>query len=457
MFGVFGICGLLVFMLARPQEFVEVLQRLPMLYLCCAGAVGGMVLDMKLRRLEPHAVPILKWVIAFMVWAFISTAVKAPLKLIPNTIELAILFILFATLAHGVQRLHTFRIVAGTVMVVCLFLTLVCIDQGLQDRSCIISDDEHPGEGIPDGRPCETTEDCYGQDAEPGAEYRCEKAGMFGTYSIEDRVRYRGELHDPNELGMTVCIGGFAFLIAFANQRRRAVTIVFTVIGSGLVMYCVQLTQSRGAIVVFALVAGVYAVRRYGITGILAAGALALPLLAMGGRSGDKADASTQLRYEAWAAGSQMFKQSPLFGVGQRQFGENHVMTAHNSYVLSLAELGFPGLVLFVTLLFLTMKTLVRGVIDLEHVPGARPAQVWAMALISSFCGMMFAINTLSFCYHTVLWVFLGMAGAWVSVVRHHKPDFDVRVTARDFMFIVAGCALYAVVVLPVFVRIKGA
>ena len=457
MFAVFGICGLIVFILARPQEYVPVLQKLPMLYLFCAAALGGFVLDVKLRRLEPHAVPLFRWVMMFLAWCFVCTAVKAPLQLQKNTIELGILFILFATIAHGVQRLHTLRLVAGTVMVVCLFLTLVCVHQGLQERSCIVTDPEHPGEGIPDGRPCEMADVCYGHDSEPGAEYRCEKAGMFGTYSIEDRVRYRGELHDPNELGMTVCIGGFAFLLAFANQRRRLGTIAFAVAGGALVFYCVILTQSRGAMLVFALVMGVYAIQRFGLAGLVLGGALALPLMALGGRSGDKADASTQLRYEAWSAGFQMFKKSPVFGVGQRQFAEHHFMTAHNSYVLALAELGFPGFVLFISMLFLAVKTLIRGVIELEGVPGARPAQAWAMALLSSFAGMLFSINTLSFSYHTVLWIFLGLSGAWVSVVRHHRPQFEIRITPRDFFFVVVGCAIYALLVLPVFVRLKGA
>ena len=455
MFGIFGICGLLVFMLARPQEYVEVLQRLPMLYLCCAGAVGGLLLDVKLRRIDPRPVPITRWVIYFMLWALLSSALKAGPALKANVIELSILFVVFATIAHGVQSVRAFRVVAATVMVVCLFLTLVCIHQGLQDNSCIISDPENPGEGTPDGRPCDLSDACYGHDAEPGAEYMCEKAGLFGTYSIEDRVRYRGQLHDPNELGMTICIGAFAMLIAFANQRRRPATVVLAALASAAVFYCVLLTQSRGATLVFALVAGVYAVRRYGLTGIILAGVAALPILALGGRSGDKADASTQLRYEAWFEGFQMWKQSPIYGVGPRQFVEHHYMTAHNSYVLSLAETGLVGLVLFICMLFLTVKTCIRGIIDLEGVPGARPAQVWGMAILSSFAGMLFSINTLSFSYHTVLWIFLGLGGAWVSMVRAHKPDFEVKITGRDLFFIVAGCTVYAAVILPLFVRFK--
>lgn len=456
MFAIFGICGLLFFILARPQEYFEILQKLPLLYLFCAGAVGGFVLDIKLRLLEPRPTPILRLVLAFMLWTTVSNVMNAPQLLMKQTIELAILFVLFSTIAHGVQRLRTLRVVALVLMSTCMIFVMVGIDQGLNERSCIVTVGEMGGEGYPDGRFCEIADDCYGYDSEPGAEYRCEKAGMFGTFSVEDRVRYRGELQDPNELGLAICIGAFAFLIAFANQRRNLGTIAIAIAGSILVFWCVMLTQSRGAVLVFALVGGVYFARRYGIGGVVAAAGFALPLTMLGGRSGDKADASTQLRYEAWGAGLQMWKKSPIWGVGARQFAEHHHMTAHNSYVLSLAELGIVGMVLFIAMLVLTLKTLIRGIMILDGVPGARPAQAWAMAILSSFCGMLFSINTLSFCYHSLMWIFLGLGGAWVSVVRTHKPDFDIRLTRRDYMIITGCCLFYAIVVLPIYLRSKG-
>lgn len=456
MFAIIGICGLIFFILARPQEYFEILQRLPLLYLFCAGAIGGFVLDIKLRRLEPRPTPILRLVIAFFLWALVCNIVNARAQLVKLIIESAILFVMFSTIAHGVQRIRTLRAVAATLLLTCMGFVLVTIDQGLSDRSCILSVGEHGGEGVPDGRFCEVPDDCYGYDAEPGAEYRCEKQGPFGTFSVEDRVRYRGELQDPNELGLTVCIGGFALIIGFANQRRRISTIAMAVVGSFLVLWCVQLTQSRGAILVFALVGSVYFVRRFGIGGVIAGAAFALPLTMVGGRSGESADQSTQLRYEAWSAGLKMWKHSPLFGVGQRQFGEHHFLAAHNSYVLSLAELGLPGMVLFISMLVLTVKTFIRGVMILEGVPGSRPAQVWGMALLSSFCGMLFSINTLSFCYHSVLWIFLGLGGAWVSVVRTHKPDFEIKLTRRDYTIITACCLAYALVLLPIYLKSKG-
>jgi O-antigen ligase len=455
-FAIPGVVGLIIFILARPQELYEPLQRLPFLYLFCAAAIGGYILDLKLRRLEPIAAPTLPWVVAFLAWITICDAVKSP-NFMAGVIEVGILATLYVTIAQGIQRFRTLQVVAGTMMAVCLFLTFVCFHQGFQPRSCVIVDDSRPGEGIPDGRLCELTDHCYGSDAEPGYEYRCEKVGLFGTYSIEDRVRYRGDLHDPNELGMTICIGGLSFLIAFALRKRNAFMVVMAGVGGILIFWTIVMTQSRGALVVFMAVPAVYAVKRYGMGALVAGAAFALPLMTLGGRSGDKADMSTMLRYEAWASGLYMFKGSPVFGVGHRQFGQNHFMTAHNSYVLTLGELGIIGQILFVGLLYMSVKILWTGIRKLDDVPGAAVARVWGLALISSFAGLLFQINTLSFAYHPVLWIMCGLAGAYSSAVRHHKPDFVVRTTLRDFLTVVGICLVYSLFILPVFLRYKHA
>jgi hypothetical protein len=458
-FAIPGICTLIVFILCRPQEFMEVLQRIPMLYLCAAAAAGGFILDLKLRRLQPIAAPTLPWVAAFLIWVLLCNAVKVPEKFVTLAIPTAILFVLYATIAHGVQRFRSFQVVAAALLVSSLFLTVVCFQQGFQDRQCVVDDELHPGEGVPDGRLCELADACYASGAEPGAEYRCEKVGWFGTYSIEDRVRYRGEVHDPNELALTICIGGLSILIAFAQRRRNGPWLVFGAAGSVLVLWTVLMTQSRGGLVVAMAVPGVYFIKRYGVPGLFAAAAAAVPLLLLagGGRDEGAAATSTELRYEAWASGLAMFKDSPMFGIGARQFGEHHYMTAHNSFVLTLAELGFIGLVLFSTLIYLSIKGLWTGLARLEHVPGAGVARIWGMALLASMLGLTFQVNTLSFAYHSVLWIFLGLSAAWVGAVRHHLPEFRVRMTIRDLVLVVAACAAYTLVILPMFLRWKGA
>lgn len=457
MFAIPGVACLIVFILARPQEFIPLLQRVPFLHLFTALCVLGWIIDIRLRRLQPVATPALPWAIAFLVWAVISCAVVVPDLLVTKGVEMAILFALYGTIAHGVQRFRTFQTVAGVMVMTCLFITFVCFHQGLSPKECV-GGQELEGEvnGKPDGRLCDTVERCYAPDAEPGLEYRCEHVGLFGTYSVQERIRYRGELQDPNEVSLAMTAGALSLLIAFARRKRTPIAMTACLAGIALVVVTVLLSKSRGGLLSAMLVFGVYIVRRYGLWTMIPAAALAIPVLVLGGRSGASADVSTQLRYEAWATGLTLFKQYPLFGVGPGQFNAHHFLTAHNSFVLTLAELGFVGLFLFVSILYVTIKSLVIGIRDLARVPGAEAAQVWGMALLASFAGILFQINTLSFAYHSVLWIFLGLVGAWSGAIRHHMPEFRVTLTWRDLLVIAAGCVAYVVVILPVFLKYKG-
>jgi O-antigen ligase len=178
--------------------------------------------------------------------------------------------------------------------------------------------------------------------------------------------------------------------------------------------------------------------------------------LILGGRSGEAAELSTAMRYDAWATGLDMWHHSPIYGVGARMFSEHHFLTAHNSYVLTLAELGLVGMFLFVAIIYLCMKTLIVGIRVLAHVPGTAAAQVWGMALLAAMCGIVFQINTLSFAYHSVLWLFFGLVGAWYSAVRHHRPELEIKLTGRDLVIVGGSCVAYATVVLPLFLKAKG-
>jgi O-antigen ligase len=457
LFALPGIACLIVFILARPQEFIPLLQRIPFLHLFTAFAVIGYVIDVRLRRLQPIPTNTLPWVVMLLVWAILSTAINAPDQLLPRILEMAVLFAFYGTVAHGVQRFRTFQVVVGVLATTCVFITAVCFHQGLSERQCVGGDEaEGAIDGKPDGRFCEIAEQCRGPEAEPGKEYRCEHVGAFGTYSVEDRVRYRGDLHDPNEVALTICAGGMAMLIGFALRKRSSMWQLVLGLGVSMVLFTVFMTQSRGGLVAALLVPGVYIVRRYGIAAVIPAAILGLPVMLLGGRSGEAADLSTSMRYDAWSTGLDMWHHSPIYGIGARMFSEHHFLTAHNSYVLMLAELGIVGLVLFVAIIYLCLKTLIVGVRELSSVPGTAAAQIWGMSLLAAMAGIVFQINTLSFAYHPVLWLFFGLVGAWYSAVRHHRPQLSIKLTARDIVIVVGISLAYAIVILPIFLKLKG-
>ena len=452
-----GICLLLIFLLARPQELFPELQKVPFLHIAAALAVFGYIVDIRLHRLQPIAANTLPWVLGFFAWTLVSVAGNLPEMLPRMVLEMSIIFVLYGTLAHGIQRLRTFQFVAGVLAVVCVFIGAVCFHQGFAPKQCVGGQDRD-GEilGRPDGRHCELHEQCYGPDAEPGLEYRCEKVGLFGTYSVDNRVRYRGDLHDPNEVALALATAGIGLLIGFALRKRRASAQLMMGLGVALLLATILFTRSRGGLIAALLVPGVYVIRRYGWSAIIPLILLALPMFVLNIRGGADAQLSTLNRYEAWAAGLRMFEDSPVYGIGPRMFTDHFWLTAHNSYVLTLAELGIVGMFLFVAILYLCMKTLIVGLRALRTIPGTAAAQVWGMALMSALAGIAFQINTLSFAYHSVLWLFVGLCGAWQSAVRHHRPELVVRLTLRDIA-IVAGLVIgYAFVALPLLLKYKG-
>jgi O-Antigen ligase len=457
MFAIPGIIALVVFTYARPQEFFERLRVVPLLYIFFALALFGIVLDLRVGQSRLRAAPQLPWVALFFVWSALSVLIRAPATAIEHITSLSICVTLFLLIAHGVQSFRALHWVAASVLSMVLFVCSVGAQQGFADTGCVVVDESIQGDsasGKPDGRACATIRNCYSNDAEPGAEYQCEHIGWFGTTSIgHGRVRYRGVLQDPNELALA---GGIGLPLAFAfgqAERRSIGRRLLSALAFVLVLVCAVLTASRGGQLVFLAVLAAYFVNRLGIKGLFFGGALALPLLLLGGRGGEDAASSTLERMECWAEAISMWRAHPLLGVGLGQFNEYHYMTAHNSYLLALAELGFPGMVMFGAMLYLSAKIPVAALTHMrtttvpEILAGAELTRAWAVGLIAAFIGLLVGIFFLSFTYHYVLWIYLGLSGALYSAIRRHDPSFRVRLSGLDLGVVAAACAVIVVLV----------
>ncbi|HET6614096.1 MAG TPA: O-antigen ligase family protein [Kofleriaceae bacterium] len=431
MFAIPGIIALVAFIYLHPQDVFHVLERLPFLYLFFALVLFGWAVDLRLRVSRPRMSPQLPWVLALIGWTALSLAIKAPEHMVDGAKELAIPVALYLVIAHGVQSFRALAQVAVAIAVIVGFLAVVGVHQGTADWQCVRAMPSSPHEfiGIPDGRPCTEALECF-RDPEPGADYVCERVGLFGTISIASgRVRYRGVLQDPNELSLALAIG-LPFMFALFAWRKTVFRFAVAAAGTVLVFLCVLFSQSRGGLLVFAAVIAVYVLRRFGkrgvVWGITVAIPMAMLIVASGGDRRD-ASASTAERLDAWAAGIDIFKGSPLFGVGPGQFTEYHYLTAHNSFILMPAELGFVGFFLWAMVLYVSVRIPVSVLARWGKDPAARVAQVWATAMLAALAGLYVGSFFLSFGYHHVLWIYLGLAGALAQATTAHDPDFCVR------------------------------
>src|SRR5580693_8614673 len=177
------------------------------------------------------------------------------------------------------------------------------------------------------------------------------------------RIRGAGFLSEPNDLAQILLI---VLPLAFIAWRRgRMVTNFFVVLlPAALLLWTTYLTHSRGGLVALAAVALMAARKRLGTTTSAALAALfILGMISLdftGGRGMSAADGADRL--EAWANGLEMFKSAPLFGIGFNGFTDLYEITAHNSFVLCLAELGLLGSTLWVALLVTTTSGLNRSI-----------------------------------------------------------------------------------------------
>ena len=465
MFALPGIVALIFTIYVRPQEIHPELQRLPLLYLFFAVAIFGLLVDLRLRVNKFSATPQLPYAILLFVWSAVATALNAPDAVLRTALEFAVPVTLYVVIAHSVHTFRAFQWVTGSILALTILLGVVGAQQGVAPWGCVRVDPERTGDitiGEPDGRPCRPLEDldCYLRgEPEPGADYICEHVGMLGTTSVAGRARYRGVLQDPNELALALGIG-LPLAFAFAGRRKNGWRALMAAGTFALVAVAVYFTQSRGGQLVIAGVLGVYALHRWRwkAAAVMAMVApVALVALLGGGSDGGRVDAaaSTEERYEAWATGIQMFRDSPLFGVGHGQFVEHHYLTAHNSYILAIAELGLVGIFLWGAVLYLTVKIPLVALLRYNAREEARVARVWALGLLAALGGLLVGIFFLSFAWHLIFWAYVGLSGAFYSAVRTHDPTFSVRMTLRDWA-IVAASSGTLVGLLFTYLRFRG-
>ncbi len=461
MFAIPGILGILFFVYLRPQEAIEQLQGIPFLYLFFGLMLFGAAVDLRLRVTKAIAIPALPWAVLFVVWSLFSVAIMKPDQIMMLMIELFITVGIFVLIAQSIQTFRMFEVVASMLIALAMILTAIAIHQGMSPHQCVVAPkgggSAAAEAGVPDGRPCVKAWTCYNEDSEPGADYYCEKVGVLGTHSVSNRVRYRGILQDPNELAIALS-SGLALLLALWIRSGRRFWAIMAFVGIIGVGWAVKMTGSRSGQLGFLAACVAFLYWKYGKKLLVILGPVMLPVLAVvaaGGSDRGDADESSAERYEAWRTGFDMFRGSPVWGVGYGQFNDYHFLTAHNTYVLVVAELGIVGIFIFSMLLWTSMKTPITALKRFKGHPEARVAELWSVALLASMIAILSGCMFLSFAYHQILWIFLGMAGALYICIKRHDPEFEVKIGFIDYV-VVFGVDIVLFFGLQLYLKSKG-
>jgi O-antigen ligase len=228
------------------------------------------------------------------------------------------------------------------------------------------------------------------------------------------RLQSVGFLEDANGFAQYLLVAASLLTLAWSPGRWRR-NLALVMLPGAYFLYGVLVTHSRGGLIGLAILVFFLLEKRFGkiISLVLAGGLLRLLFLAgaAGPRPTSLADPSTAGRIQVAQTGLEMFRSSPVFGVGFQQFMvHNPSLTAHNSLLLCLAELGIFGTLFWLGLIVFSILALYRIVRN-------RSALAQAPDLVSSTNGVRIALFTflgtalfLSRTYTMTLYVLLGMA-----------------------------------------------
>ena len=269
MFVIPTIAALLLFVYFRPHEIFETLK--PLTFNLIAGLLAwGYAMDARSGFVRPRKTALLWLGTAFLVFCVLSHAIKAS----PSFgVAIPTLGASLPGFSPGLAGLPTFRAIEATAAVL-LAITLVIasigVHQAMSPLTCFKYSPFTKRVPPTDARAQTRQNQRNVVGRGPDVRYQCEHPGIFDTYSIQGRVRYRGILQDPNELAWAVCMGA---PLAFALYGRKRSAFRFLVLAAMLLLgaVCVIKTQSRSGQLTFAAMLGVYFVRRYKWRGAIVA------------------------------------------------------------------------------------------------------------------------------------------------------------------------------------------
>lgn len=310
-----------------------------------------------------------------------------------------------------------------------------------------------------------------------GIEQRQIGVGWTGVeLSQGTRIQYVGIFNDPNDLGMlfVACVPMAAYLSSRGGLMglRR----LFWLTIAAVLVYGVYLTDSRGALLSLLAMMGVYIWQRRGVfvAGVLGAMAVAV-LLALPSRFSeiDAEEASAQGRIESWYEGLEMFRGHPLFGVGPDMYTEYNPLTAHNSFVLILAETGIIGYTIWLAFLIYGFRMMWAGsrrieaplyadeegdvdadAMDFEALDARiDEGRAIAMTLMLSMVGFFVSAFFLSRSYLVILYLLAALVVAHYADIQRDDPGLPQFALGKDAIlwpFVGVGSTIFLYLVVKV-------
>ena len=254
---------------------------------------------------------------------------------------------------------------------------------------------------------------------------------------------------DPNDLSLVLM---FPMSFTLSNLLQPSIGKIHRVllaVVSVILLWAIIATESRGGLMGIMAVTGYFAFKRIkNKVYVLAGGVILLPILfVMAGvsdRGSSGVDESAMGRIYAWMAAWGMAVENPFTGVGINNFylnyylfspywdGKNHA--AHSTWFQVLAETGFVGFGLLITLIMLLFRRLWRTEVECRLLPIKERNSIVTCndGIFAGLIAFCVAGTFLSQGFTWPLYILLSMTVALAKILSERLADEDLTKVVKD-------------------------
>ena len=398
-----GLINYLAFLYIRPQDFVPSMQGMPIMLILGAGTAALAVLhqafvkrSLVFARVPQHL---------FVLWLYVAVmASRMAMGHVRGAFEATLDFVPTIVMYFLLVELTTTPGKVKAVFVTITHLTLVLAVQGIVQY--------YTGGGL----------------------------GGMEAYKSSDneeggRIQAVGIFADPNDLALVINTV-LPLVMLMIAQSRSALVRVYNLFIAAIFIFAIFLTESRGGLLALGAMAILFFYRKFGkIVGFPIGLVVMGALFVLGPRMNtiSTEEASSYGRLEAWSLAMDLFKGSPLFGIGYNHFMDYHFRTAHNSYLLCTAELGIFGLYPWLMLFYISFKNTVFVEKELLR-SGQREFAMYAHAAHLSLVVFFLGALLLSRTYHPLLFIMIGLCTCITRVFVARSEERYALIEKRDFV-----------------------
>jgi putative inorganic carbon (hco3(-)) transporter len=268
------------------------------------------------------------------------------------------------------------------------------------------------------------------------------------------RAQWFGPFNDPNDLGLAMIIP-IPFLVNLLFNKRYLISCLCL----PFLLYGVYLTNSRGAMLALMVSLLAYLVLRFRSVkgGIISVVAILLIIFFGPSRTSQMSgvDESAYGRIEAWYQGFQMFKANPIFGIGKGMFTDYHQLTAHNSFILVLAELGILGSLFFVGMFFYPLYS---AKLIFWHYEGSEVSDQRRSFMVASFSvliGLLIGMFFLSRSYVLLPYMMVGLVMVIINNFNEQSCTTLQNPQSEGYhLFMITGLVIFEIIFINIIVKI---